>query len=87
LGRRRSNRSPLPDHAAAIPAELQASINQEFAPGGAHTAGTAGLGSQLGNQDLYDADALPGAGAFARMTAAQQKTLEDFAKRPADPQQ
>jgi conjugal transfer mating pair stabilization protein TraG len=76
----------LPDHTGALSGELQASINQEFTPG-AHPSGSVGLGATLGQQDLLDADALPSAGTFARMTPAQQKALEDFAKRPADPQQ
>ena len=76
----------LPDHAAALPGELQASINEAYTPG-THPSGSVGLGPQLSEQDLLDADALPSAGEFIHMTPAQQKTLDDFAKRPADPQQ
>ena len=76
----------LPDHAAALPGELQASIDQAFTPG-AHASGSVGLGPQLGPQDLLDADALPSAGEFTHMTPAQQQALEDFAERPAKPQQ
>ncbi len=76
----------LPDHAGALPGELQTAINQQYTPG-AHPSGHAGLSPSLGEQDLLDADALPSAGEFIHMTPAQQKTLDDFAKRPADPQQ
>ncbi len=76
----------LPDHAAALPGELQTSIDQAFTPG-AHPTGTPGLGAQMGNQDLYDADALPSASEFIHMTPAQQHALEDFVERPAKPQQ
>ena len=76
----------LPDHAAALPGELQTSIDQAFTPG-THPSGSVGLGPQLGPQDLLDADALPSAGEFTHMTPAQQQALEDFAERPAKPQQ
>ena len=76
----------LPDHAAALPGELQASVDQAFTPG-AHPTGTPGLGAQMGNQDLYDADVLPSANEFIHMTPAQQHALEDFAERLAKPQQ
>ena len=77
----------MPDHAAALPGELQASIDQAYTPGGTHASGSVGLSPQLGEQDLLDADALPGAREFSHMTPAQQKALEDFAERPAKPQQ
>lgn len=76
----------MPDHATALPGELQTAIDQQYTPG-AHASGHVGLGPQLGEQDLLDVDALPNAREFIQMTPAQQKTLEDFAKRPADPQQ
>ena len=76
----------LPDHAAALPGELQASIDQQYTPG-AHPGGSVGLSPQLGQQDLLDTDVLPSARAFIHMTPAQQKALEDFAERPAKPQQ
>ena len=76
----------LPDHAAALPGELQASIDHQYTPG-AHPGGSVGLSPQLGQQDLLDTDVLPSARAFIHMTPAQQKALEDFAERPAKPQQ
>ena len=75
-----------PDYAAALPGELQASVDQAFTPG-AHPTGTPGLGAQMGNQDLYDADVLPSANEFIHMTPAQQQELKDFAERAAKPQQ
>ena len=76
----------LPDHAAALPGELQAAVDQTFTPG-AHPSADVGLRSGLGEQDLLDADALPSAGQFIQMTPAQQQALDDFAERPAKPQQ
>lgn len=64
--------------------ELNQAVLTEYAQ---RATGDIGLGGPLTPADLYGADALPGAGTFARMTPAQQKALEDFAKRPADPDQ
>ena len=76
----------MPDHAAALPGELQAAVNQAFTPG-THPRGTAGLSPNLGEQDLLGSDVLPSAREFIQMTPEQQKVLQDFAERPADPQQ